>query len=202
MRQGMRILATLCLLAGLATLASAQLPRKGGLNPWTPEQVWCNGLSGYYGVSADVLVVIRDHGIRDDEMPLLLLVARRAHTGPDAIAQLRRSGKPWREITRMYGVGADDLYVNVGSGFGQGGPRPLGLLHTYSRDRWGEIPFEDEDLLYLANLRYLSERHGMSPGEVAKMHMNGRGFTSLDHELTSRKNPEGETKRKYSFEGR
>lgn len=150
-----------------------------------------NGLSGfslavgdYYKVPQPTVIAIHDRGIRDDELPVVFFLARRAHVAPEMIVNLRLRGLSWMDITLRYNLDPSIYYVPVD--FGPQGP-PRGHAYGYYRDcprkQWRHIYLNDADVVNQVNLMYISERHGCAPAKVIQARADHRAFYEIDDDF-------------------
>jgi len=149
------------------------------------------GLSGfslsvgdYYKVPEPTVIAIHDRGIREDELPVVFFLARRAHVAPETIVNLRLRGLSWMDITLRYNLDPSIYYVPVD--FGPQGP-PRGHAYGYYRDcprrQWRHIYLNDADVVNQVNLMYISERHGCPPARVIRARAAHRAFYDIDDDF-------------------
>jgi len=141
----------------------------------------------YFKVPAAELQVVRDFD--DDEVPVVLFLASRARVAPAVIVDLRRKGKGWFAIARMYGLGAEVFYVPADDAVVRNTPygRAYGYYHRKPRHQWGTIVLDDADVVNLVNLRLLVERYGMTVGEVVALRGAGRKFAAIHAQKRAKK---------------
>lgn len=138
----------------------------------------------YYRVPQKEVVIIRERGIPDHEIPVVLFIATRAHVTPAVIMDLRLHGRTWTNITLHFGLSPEIFYVPVnievaGPPYG----RALGHFKRVPRKRWKTIVLKDDEVINLVNLRFISEHHGYSPEEVIKLRSNGKDFVVINDEF-------------------
>ncbi len=146
-------------------------------------------VSNYYRVPEREVIIIRERGIGEEELPVVYFIARRAHVSPDVIIQLRLSGMSWMDISLRYGIGADVYYVPVREVYVVGPPygKAYGYYKKHPRHMWKEIRLEDDDIVNLVNLRFMSEYHGVPPEEIIKMKGQNKRFVTMDKEFKVKK---------------
>ncbi|MFZ3116331.1 MAG: hypothetical protein WA121_12150, partial [Syntrophales bacterium] len=95
--------------------------------PVAAETQWGFGLSGgsegltgfnlsvgnYYRVPEREVLIVRDRGIHQEELPVVFFLAQRAHVAPGVIVDLRLRGMNWMDITLHFGLQPDIYYVPV-----------------------------------------------------------------------------------------
>ncbi len=133
----------------------------GGDRRGSPEEEALSGffdaVGGYYRVPQTELVIIRKRGIPVYEIPVVLLVAKRAHVAPDVITDFRLRDNPWLYSTLRFGLGPEIFYVPVtvavkdplyAKAFGHHKHKP--------EKEWKTIVPSDDDIINLANLKLMS----------------------------------------------
>lgn len=97
------------------------------VSPSFAQTEWNVGISGgsggidgfifsmgqYYGVPERDIVVIRERGIYEEELPVVFFIARMAGVDPGLVADLRMRGMSWMDITYYFGLRPDVYYVPV-----------------------------------------------------------------------------------------
>jgi hypothetical protein len=133
------------------------------------QDAYFRAVGKYFKVPPEEVVIVADWEVEADEVPVALFLSSRAGVAPDALVGLRRSGRPWREVARQFGVGVRAFHV----------PLPvdaeLGMLaraYTEFRSRhsreWDQIELTDAEVVALVNLRVLSEQVGVPPVRVLR----------------------------------
>lgn len=139
----------------------------------------------YYSVPQREVIVVRERRIPDDEIPVVLFLARRAGVASGVIMDLRLGGKSWLDITLRYGYTPEIFYVPV-----KAGP-PYGKAYGYHmkkpRKAWKKLALTDVEVVDLVNLKFISEHYGYSAEEVIKMRRGGKGFVSINYEAKKAK---------------
>ncbi len=161
-------------------------------------------VSNYYRVPEREVIIIRERGIDEEELPVVYFIARRAHVSPQVIIQLRLSGMSWMDISLRYGIGADVYYVPLKEVYVVGPPygKAYGYYKKYPRHMWKEIRLEDDDIVNLVNLRFMSEYHGVSPEEIIRMKGQNKRFVTMDKEFKEKKKKEHREKDHKKKRGR
>lgn len=132
------------------------------------------GRDAYFGAVAEFfelprteVSILGEWRLADDEIPVVLFMARRAGVSPEALVALRRSGRGWAELARRYRLDAAQFHVPIPDA------APSGVLESaYQRfrslppARWSEISLGDGDIVALVNVRVLSQTLGKAPQEV------------------------------------
>ena len=65
----------------------------------------------FFGVSAEEVDILREWRLDAQEVPVVLFVAGRSGVSPEALAQLRRSGRGWADLSARYGHQCFNGYI-------------------------------------------------------------------------------------------
>jgi len=137
----------------------------------------------YYRVPAREVVVVRDRGICDEDLPVVFFIAQRAHVHPDSIVLLRHRGMSWMDITLHFGLSPEIYYVPVPVGYVYPQGHAYGYYRNHPRHDWRKIRFQDRDIVNQVNLRFMTEHHRYSPDRVIKYRSEGRSFTRIHRDI-------------------
>jgi hypothetical protein len=144
-------------------------------------------IGDYFNVPLPQIEIVREKQVNDEELPVIFFLAQRAKVPPDSIVNLRLGGKSWMDITYYYGMGADIYYVKAK---GTDGP-PYGRAYGYYKNKpqkeWKYVKLNDEDVINLVNLRFISSHYGYEPDEVIKMRSNGKSFMAINKDAKDHK---------------
>ncbi len=149
-------------------------------------------IGDYYRVPESRVVYVRDHyRIPDEELPVVFFLASRAHVQPQVIIDLRmRHRMSWLDITFRYGLTPEIYYVPVT----RAGP-PYGHAYGHYKKHkkdYRKVVLEDDDVVNLVNLRFLSEYHGMAAEAVMDRRGRGEKFVVMNDEFRSEKRTHGD----------
>ena len=136
----------------------------------------------YYHVPERQVIVIHERHIPDEELPVVFYIARRAHVAPEAVMDLRLSGKSWWEITMYYRMGPEIYYVPVDYDPGPPYGRAYGYYKHKPRKQWRSMALTDVEVVDLVNLRFVSDHYGYRPHDVIRMRSEGRNFVDIRDE--------------------
>jgi len=135
-------------------------------------------IGDYYRVPVREIVVVRDRGIPEDEIPVVYYIARHSEYEPSEIAQMRLEGESWIDISARCGVGPDAYSAD---GYGVSGP-PYGNAYGYykhqGRHGWKRSYLSDDDIITSVNARWMRDRCGFSAPEVIRWRSHGESFRS------------------------
>lgn len=135
----------------------------------------------YYRVPQREVITIKERGIPPYEVPVVLLLAKKAHVAPEMIIDLRLSGHTWLDITLRFGLSREIFYVPVG--LVVTGP-PYGKAYGHYRKKpkkdWKAIVLGDDDVINLVNLKLLSEHYTYPPEKIIKMRSGGKEFVPIN----------------------
>ncbi len=131
-----------------------------------PELSYLRALGDHYDLPTDEVQILAEWQIPIGELPVALAIADRAGISPDALVASRRNGRTWAALAARYGLGAGFFHVEFDTP-----PTSVASLYeqfeTLPRARWSEIQVEDDDAVFLVNVRFLSEYVDRPPSDVA-----------------------------------
>jgi hypothetical protein len=136
-------------------------------------------VANYYRVPEREVIVIRERRIPDDEIPVVLFIAQRASVSPQRIIDLRLRGDSWWDISVRFGLGPEVYYVPVAVAPGPPYGRAYGHYKKHPRNEWKAIRLEDEDVVNLVELRFLSEHYHVAPERIIEMRGRDRDFVAV-----------------------
>jgi hypothetical protein len=165
---------------GLGTLARAEVNfglemDSGGVNSF-----YLN-VSNYYNVPQERVMFLHERRIPDEEIPVVLFLAGRAHVGPEVIVEQRLGGRSWMDIALVYHVDPGVFYVPMSRQPGPPYGHAYGYYKHHRRGDWNKIRLADADVVNMVNLRFVSEHYGYSPDEVARFRSQGGRFERVGH---------------------
>jgi hypothetical protein len=139
----------------------------------------------HYEVPEREVVVIRDRGLDEEEVPVVFHVARYAHVPPREVADLRCRGMSWMDITDHYRLSPEIYYVPVREEWD--GARHGNRYGWYKNHRgpreWRRMRFADRDVVDQVNMKFISERYRCAPERVMRARAAGRRFVAIEQEL-------------------
>lgn len=150
----------------------------------------------YYGFPHREVLIIQKRHIPDDEIPVVLFLARSGAVATSMIVDLRLSGLSWMDISLRLGLAPDIFYVPLRVAPGPPYGKAYGYYKNKPRKQWKSIRLNDAEVAGFVNLRFMSEHHGISPDEVMKMRRPGRGFVGVNDRILK-----GKEKKKYKDKG-
>jgi hypothetical protein len=143
-------------------------------------------VANYYHVPEREVLVIRERRISDDELPVVLFVAQRAHVAPARVIALRHAGRSWWDISVHFGLGPEVYYVPVTVVSGPPYGKAYGHYRKKSRNQWHTIVLSDDDIVNLVELRFISEYYGIAPERVIEARGRHRDFVTVHSEIGDR----------------
>jgi len=148
------------------------------------------GLKGFYlevgeffkTSPADVKLV-RNERIPDDEIAVVLYIAQRTGIRPEAIIQVRRLKKSWCEIAVHYGMSPAMFYVPLSIDPGPPYGKAYGHYKRHGKSEWKKINLDDEDVINLVNLRFVSGYYKVSAEEIVRARCAGKSFATISKDI-------------------
>lgn len=143
---------------------------------------YLDAVAEHFNVTPAEVAILSRWGMPVDEIPVVLMVAGSAGVSPDAVAALRRSGRPWSELATRYSLSAARLYVALPETADAG---PLARVYGEFRSRpstaWTSIEVQDNEMIWLVNLKFMSEYMRRPASDVlAAMIRAGSGAQAFD----------------------
>jgi hypothetical protein len=145
-------------------------------------------VSNYYHVPEREVVVIRERRvrerwIRDEELPVVLFIARHARVAPASIVDLRLRGLSWWDISVRYGIRPDVYYVPVRVAPGPPYGKAWGH-YKKPRKHWNTIVLSDDDVVDLVHVRFLSDYYQVPPERVFEARGHHPDLVAVHYEVS------------------
>src|SRR3972149_7667504 len=176
------ILVTGVFLAAVPSARAVEDIKIGGVTVKGEDaQKFYNIVGDWCGRRQDQVVVVVQPRIAPEEMPVVLLIAQRAHVEPQVVITLRLGGKSWLDITLQYKLSPEIFYVPMKQP--PSGP-PYGHAYGYYKNKdkqdWNKVQLKDDEIVNLVNLKVISEHYGYAPEDVMKMRSSGQNFVTIN----------------------
>lgn len=139
-------------------------------------------IGAHFGIEERAVVVLSTE-IPDSELPVVLHLAARAKVPPAAIVALRREKKSWMDITLHFGLSPEIFHVPVAIAPGPPYGRAYGYFRNRPRSGWGEIRLDDEEIVHLVSVKFLSDHHRCLPEDVLRIEVGSGGLVELHGKL-------------------
>lgn len=154
----------------------------GGLNGFSLS------VGEYYRAPEREIIVIRERGISEEELPVVFFIAQKARVSPKVIVDLRLRGMNWMDITLHHRLSPEIYYVPVRVAK-QGPPygNAYGYYKRHPKKEWKKIVLNDEDIVNQVNLKFISAYHGYAPERVIEYRSQGRNFVTIDRDIRNEK---------------
>lgn len=151
----------------------------------------------YFNVPQREIIIIREKRIRDEEIPVVLFISRRAAVPFLTVINLRLDGLSWLEISLRFGITPDVFYVPVRVVKGPPYGRAYGYYRNKPKHKWKAIVLSDDEIIDFVNLRFMSEHYGYPPEKVIRMRGEGKNFVVINDEIKKGegKKPDGRGKK-------
>ena len=128
---------------------------------------------------------VREARYSDDELTVILYISQRTGIRPEAIIQLRRLKKTWCEIAVHYGMSPAMFYVPLSYDPGPPYGKAYGHYKKRGKSEWKKIVLDDEDVINLVNLRFVSGYYKVPADDVVKARCSGKSFSAIGKEIKS-----------------
>ena len=157
-------------------------------------QSFLMAIGEYYRVPQQEVIVIRERRIPDNEIPVVLFIADRARVAPGAVTEYRLRGHSWTDTTLHFGLSPEIFYVPVQRVSGPPYGHAYGHYKNKHKNQWKEARLDDDDVVNMVNLRFISERYGYAPEDVIRLRSSGKNFVVINDEFRKGKKDKGEEK--------
>jgi hypothetical protein len=134
----------------------------------------------YFKMPQRAVTVIREKHVPDDELPVVLFICRRSGVRPAQVIELRQTGKSWLDISLHFGLTPEVYYVPLTVDPGPPYGHAYGYYRKHPRSEWKDIRLEDDDIVNLVNLRFISDHYRMAPEEVVRLRSGQRNFVLVN----------------------
>jgi hypothetical protein len=142
-------------------------------------------IGNHYQVPEREVVVVRERGIPEEELPVVFFLARHARVAPEVIIDLRHHRRSWHDITLHLGLSPEIYYVPV-----KGGPpygNAYGHYKKHPKGGWGRAHLSDAAIVNQVNLNFLSRQYGYDPARIMKMREHGTSFVNIERKISREK---------------
>ncbi|MEF3168577.1 MAG: hypothetical protein K6360_04470 [Deltaproteobacteria bacterium] len=136
----------------------------------------------YYRVPERDIYIIRDCGLAPWEVPVVCHIARAARCSPMTIIDLRHRGLSWYDITLHFGLSPDIYYVPLPRGY-MPCPQYGKAYGHYKKKRGRVVILDDDDIVNLVNLRFMSDYHHVPPERIIDLRSRHRDFIVIDRDF-------------------
>lgn len=156
-------------------------------------------LGDYFRVPEERIIIIKKRYpvILEEELPVVMIISREANVDPDIIIELRKRGYSWYDIMirfRVYPEVVFKRYIIYGP--------PYGKAWGYHKHKKKKVIFLDDDIIALANIKFISEYYREDPEIIIKYKEKYPRFLDVHYEIYEHKKglkKEKEWKERDSF---
>ncbi len=145
-------------------------------------------IGDYNRVPEKEVIVVKQRGIPDEELPVVYFLAAKAKVKPEEVIKFRLRKWGWMKIANKLRVHPEVFYIELNerpSGMYYG--KAFGQYYKYERRKWNKIRLSDEDVVNIVNLKVISEHYRRNPVEIIKMRETGKTFVAIDREFREEK---------------
>lgn len=145
-------------------------------------------LSDYYKIPEERIIIIKKRYpiIIEEELPIILLIVREAGIEPEVIIELRKKGYSWFDILMRFKIYPEIIFER----YLIYGP-PYGKAWGYHKKR-EKIIFHERDIVFLSNIKFLSEYYKEEPEVIVKYKEKYPKFIDINYEIQEMKREKGE----------
>ncbi len=139
-------------------------------------------IGNYYRVPEREIILMQRY-IPRDELSVVYLLANRSHRNVRYIIDLRLSGLSWWDITFRLGLDPYTLFIVDSSRYSS---PPYGKAYGYHKEG-KNYRLRDDEIIELANIRFLSKYHDVSYDDVIDRRRQGEHYHFIDEQYRSQK---------------
>ncbi len=173
------------ILFGLAILLSATPSgAEVGFNVSIGMPGFYLSIGNFYGYPEQEVIYCHNHGIPDDDLPVVFFIAKYGYVSPDVVIRLRVvDGWPWTRICEYYRIPPSAFYFPVEK-YGPPYGRAYGYYKRYpNRADWGRIRLTDAAIVNQANLIFISKYYNYPAAQVIRMREQGSSFGTIERKV-------------------
>jgi len=112
-------------------------------------------VSEYNRVPHRDVIAVRNHGIPDEELPVVFFLASKANVRPEAVYRLRLQRMSWMEVALRLRLAPQVFVINTHDKF----------IPHYGKP----FRFTDREIIERVNYRFVSDYHNCRPEAVTKI---------------------------------
>ena len=144
-------------------------------------------IGSHYGIQEKNVVKIKERSIPDDELVVVFFLAKHAGVAPMIIVDLRHKGNSWMDISTKFGLSTEIYYVQFDSNPGPPYGNAYGHFKNKPKKNWHKITLDDDDIINIVNLKFLTARYKCSPKDVLKLRKQKKSFANINANLKKSK---------------
>lgn len=151
-------------------------------------------LGEYYRVPYDEIIIIKKRYpiIRDEELPVFLLIISYVRVSPDVIIELRRGGWSWYEIMIRFGLEPERIFHRYIIVYGP----PYGRAYGHYKKPPKRIILKDYDIIELSHVKFFSEYYNRDPKIIINLKKKEKDYIRVNeklyHEIKGKKDKDKE----------
>jgi hypothetical protein len=141
-------------------------------------------VGNFFGYQEREVVVIHEHGIPDNDLPVVFFISQHAHVRPEVIIDLRVGhGWSWSRICTYYRIPPTVFYIPIES-YGPPYGRAYGHYHRHPHQRdWQRIRMTDDIIINQVNLIFISKYYNCPPERVIRLREQGSSFGTIERKV-------------------
>jgi hypothetical protein len=151
----------------------------------SPRDMYYRTLGEYFKLPDSVVTAIRERKIPDEDLTVVLFMAKQTGLQPDAVADLRLLRKSWAELTSHFGLTPEIYFMPLDSQPAAPFTKAWTLYRTTPKTQWKKIVLDDNDIINLVNLRFVALYNKVPPVEVVRLRAQGRAYIDIAYEVST-----------------
>jgi hypothetical protein len=142
-------------------------------------------LGVYYHLDDSIVTSTRERRIADEDLAVVFYLAKQAGIRPVDVVDLRLLKKSWMELTLHFGLSPEIYFVAAETTPSLPYSKALAPFKKMPRTEWKKIVLDDQDIVNLVNLRFVSSGYRTSVDEVMRLRSEGKNFVAIAKEILS-----------------
>jgi len=172
------------LILGFLLLASPVWAADVGFNISIGAPGFYLSVGNFFGYPEREVMVIRERGIPDHDLPVVFFLCHHAHVAPGVIINMRVGyGWSWSRICAYYRIPPTVFYIPVqrhGPPYGHA----YGHYRHYPHKRdWERIRMTDTMIVNQVNLIFISKYYNYPPERVIRLREQGSSFGNIERKV-------------------
>ena len=140
-------------------------------------------IGSHFGVHAKNVEKIKERSISDEELVVVFFLAQKANVEPTLIVDLRLKGNSWMTISTKLGLSTEIFYVHFVENPGPPYGKAYGHYKNKPKNSWHKINLDDNDIVNIINLKFITSRYGCTVEEIVKLRKRNKSYVSINSNL-------------------
>lgn len=153
----------------------------------------------FFKIPEKEVIVVRQHGIPDEEISVVFFLAGKANVPPGQIIKWRIHNRwSWMKIVSKLRLSPEIFYIAIDTPIRGGYYGKIYEYYQQPKIKWKKIKLTDAEVINCVNLHFISGYYGYKPVQVIKMRDSGKNFVVIHKDIKVIKEKEYKVKYKKS----